>query len=337
MSSHGAAGIYRRGARGRAVITLAVGLSLLAAPGASAAVPTQQGLFVQVGSLGAYSPAQVQAWMARSCKGRDLVLQDVAGEDGRLFQAYLDVITPYAPGGARACFNRAFIGTVDLAWRGGGSKYVEGVQDPSFSQRYLSLSSAVARAFVARYPRLRVDWYLTYEADLNQLYYPSVQQAYKTMLSTEMRNLRVIRPGAVMWSPTFAYPYAAYSGNTVGMTQLRANLLNLFTTLNRSAGGLQFLDLQDFVAGSGCQPSWNRMTPQDAVGWVNFLAGLQQIPTVELNVEQYAVDCATGTNTAGNPVELAARTSYYRSRNILLGPAFEIRYWLQNNGLSLAA
>jgi hypothetical protein len=79
------------------------------------------------------------------------------------------------------------------------------------------------------------------------------------------------------------------------------------------------------------------MTPQDAVGWVGFLSGLQKIPNVQLNVEQFAVDCSTGTIHAGNGGELASRASFYSSRNIVLGPAFEIRYWMQANGLSLAA
>jgi hypothetical protein len=78
------------------------------------------------------------------------------------------------------------------------------------------------------------------------------------------------------------------------------------------------------------------MTPQDAVGWVGFLKGLNKIPNVQLNVEQYAVDCATGMIRAGDARELEARTSFYLSRNIVLGPAFEVRYWMQANGFSLS-
>ena len=337
MRFHGRANYFcRRAGRLLTIVALALGAS--GAQPASAASPPQTGLFIQVASLGpTYSPAQVRSWIERTCKGRTVVLQGVAGEDGRLFQSYLDVIVPFLPGGARACFSRAFVGTVDTAWTGPGTKYVEGVQDPTFTQRYLSLSKAAATAFVSRYPRARVDWYVTYEADLNQLYYPGVHQAFRSLLTTEMRNLRAVRPGAVMWSPAFAYPYSAYRGNTAGMSQLRANLVDLFATLSRDAGGLQFLDLQDYVGASSCEPGWNRMTPQDAVGWVGFLSSLEKIPNVQLNVEQYAVDCATGTIHSGDPNELASRTSFYRNRNIVLGPAFEIRYWMQANGLSLTA
>ncbi|MEA2685139.1 MAG: hypothetical protein QOE93_334 [Actinomycetota bacterium] len=300
------------------------------------ATPASQGVFVQVSTLGpTFSPAQVQAWMERICAGRQVVLQDVAGQDGRLFTTYLDVIAPYLPGGSKACFTKVFVGTVDLAWTGTGSKYSEGVQDAAFQERYLAMSNTAARAFVGRYPRTKVNWYLTYEANLNLLYYPEVHKAYRSMLATEMRNLRSIRAGSTMWSPTFAYPYSDYSSNVAGMTQLRANLINLFGTWGATAGGLQVLNLQDFVAGSACDPAWNQTTPEDAVGWVNFLGSLGQVPTVQLNVEQYSFDCDAGTIGPGNAGELAARTSFYRSLNVALGPAFEIRYWMPANGFSL--
>ena len=100
---------------------------------------------------------------------------------------------------------------------------------------------------------------------------------------------------------------------------------------------MQLPQLQDYVSGSACQPDWDRTSPQDAVSWVNFLVSLGQIQTVELNVEQYSFDCATGMIGPGSASELAARTSLDNSRRIKLGPAFEIRYWMQANGLSLFA
>ena len=120
------------------------------------------------------------------------------------------------------------------------------------------------------------------------------------MLSTEMRNLRAVRPGAVMWSPTFAYPFSAYSGNTTGMSQLRTNLVDLFATLSRDAGGLQFLDLQDYVGGFELRAG---LEPNDAAGrgrLGRFHVSLQKIPNVQLNVEQYTVDCSTGPIHAGD-------------------------------------
>jgi hypothetical protein len=273
--------------------------------------------------------------MSRVCAGRDIVLQDIAGPDGVLKADYLDAITPYLPGGARACFRRAFVGTVDMPWTGAGSKYVEGIQSSSFRAQNVALSKSVARAFVARYRQLKINWYLTYEADLNQLYYPSVQQGYAALFSGEMQALAAIRPRATFsWSPAFWYPYSVYSTNTAGMTQLRSMLVDLFSTL-RTYGGVQLLDLQDFVAGSACQPPGNRMTPSDVVGWARFLASLQQLPEVQINVEQYAVNCSTGGIGPGDPREVANREAFYAGQGLKLGPSFEVRYWMPVHGFAL--
>lgn len=331
LSSRGL--FWRAGAALLAAFASAIVLSS-SASAAPPAPPTP--LFVQVASLGpTYSPAQVETWMRRTCAGREIVLQSIGDAAGRLIQPYLDVIAPYLPGGARACFSRAFVGTVDLAWSGPGSKYVEGIQDAAFVQRHVSQASAAARAFVTRYPRTQFGWYLTYEADLNQLYYPSVLAGYRSLLTTEIRMLRAIRPGSVLWSPAFAYPYSAYKNNAAGMSQLRSNLVALFSALARDAGGLQRLALQDFVGGSSCQPAWNRMTAQDAAGWARFLMGLPQRPTIEMNVEQYAVDCTSGKTRPGNGKEIAGRMAVYRGQGVPIGPAWEIRFWMQANGMAL--
>jgi hypothetical protein len=213
---------------------------------------------------------------------------------------------------------------------------VEGIENASFRQENLTLSQSVAKAFLARYRQVPVNWYLTYEADLNQLYYPAVEQAYAALLGAEMKALAALRPHAVFtWSPAFWYPYSVYSTNVLGMTQLKTMLVNLFSTLRNTGGGVQVLDLQDFVAGSSCQPSTNRMTPTDAVGWMRFLVGLQQVPDVEINVEQYAFNCATGGIGPGNPLDLAGREALYATQGLKLGPAFEVRYWMPVHGLAL--
>jgi hypothetical protein len=304
---------------------------------ASAANGNSSQVFVQVSSLApTYSPAAVGSWMGRVCAGRDVVLQDVASSDGVLKTAYLDVIAPYLPGGARACFRRAFVGTVDLPWTGAGSKYVEGIESSSFREQNLALSKSVAQAFVARYRQVKINWYLTYEADLNQLYYPSVQQGYVALLSGEMQALAALRPRArFSWSPAFWYPYSVYSTNTAGMTQLRSMLVDLFSRLRAASGGVQLLDLQDFVAGSACQPPGNRMTPSDVVGWTGFLASLQQVPDLEINVEQYAVNCSTGGAGPGDPYEVANREAFYAAHGVKLGPSFEVRYWMPLHGFAL--
>jgi len=320
-----------------AFAAFAVGSPGITGSGAVASATTagaSEGLFLQVSSLTpTYSPSTVGAWMQRVCSGRDLVLQDIGGSSGVLMTAYLDVVAPYLPGGAHACFRRVFVGTADLTWRGAGSKYVQGIQDATFRQQNLATSEALAKAFVTRYPTVQVNWYLTYEADLNHLFYPSVEQAYAALFRPEMQALAAVRPHALfLWSPAFWYPYSAYRTNVVGMTQLAAMLDTLFSTLRSAGGGVGVLALQDFVAGSSCQPPANRVTPGDAVGWTRFLIGLHQIPAVEVNVEQYAINCSTGALGAGSPTEVAARESFYASQGLILGPAFETRYWMPLHG-----
>ena len=286
---------------------------------------------VQVSSLSAFTPATVVSWMRQVCRGRDLILQDIASLTGTLQTAYLDVIAPYLPGGANACFRRVFVGTVDLPWIGPGSKYHEGIQDPSFQQLNISLSTSVGRAFVARYPTIQVNWYLTYEANLNDFYYPSIEQAYKSMFSAEMTALAGIRPNsAFSWSPAFWFPYSVYSTNTVGMTQLRAMLIQFLTSL--PSGGIQLLNLQDYVAGSSCQPSSNQVTPSDAVSWVRFLQAFGIVRAVVMNAEQYSVVCSTGGIVVGNWQSVLSREARYVSDGLTLGPAFEIRYWILIHG-----
>jgi hypothetical protein len=91
------------------------------------------------------------------------------------------------------------------------------------------------------------------------------------------------------------------------------------------------LNLQDFVAGSHCQPTGNRSTADDAVSWAKFLDGLGLIPEVTINVEQYALDCASGAYGPGDPADIRARESFYANHAVTLGPAFELRYWMRTH------
>jgi len=309
---------------------------------AAAGTPPPTGsrsFIVQISSLApTVSPATLAGWVRKACAtdpirpARDLILQDVAGADGSLATPYLDAILPFLPGGAQSCFGRVFVGTVDLSWTGAGSKYVEGIQDASFRARHLAASKALATAFVARYPTVPVNWYLTYEADLNDFFYPNVERAYESLFTTEMHNLSALRPSATYaWSPAFWYPYSVYSANTVGMSQLKVNLGTFFTALQQRTAGIQLLDLQDYVAGSACQPASNRVTASDAMNWFGFAKTVSHTREVAINVEQYAVNCATGALGPGDPVEIRARESFYANHAVTMGPAFELRYWIQTH------
>ncbi|MDQ3732831.1 MAG: hypothetical protein M3400_02335 [Actinomycetota bacterium] len=134
------------------------GFSASAAP---AGAPPK-GLMIQVSSLpGSTSPAKLKRWLEdiRLHHGRSssayinaVVVQDIADKTGALYTPYLDVIAPYLPGGATPIFIRAYVGTVDLAWTGAGSKYIEGIENQSFRAQNLNVSRTAAAAFKARYP-----------------------------------------------------------------------------------------------------------------------------------------------------------------------------------------
>ena len=346
----------RRPARHRVGQTLVATLMICGVIGAgssmaaSSAVRTKAGtrtsstvsspsVMIQLSTLSsAVTPTGLKSWMKTICPSGvnptgQLALQDIASNDGTLLTSYLDVLAPYLPGTtSHPCFSRVYVGTVEPVWTGSGNAYVDGVQDAGFVADYLAQSNAVAAAFVAHYPTVANDWYITYEANLNDLYYSPVEAAYQTLLTGELQSRNALRANRhVMWSPAFWYPYSSYHTNTVGMTGVATSLTSLFTALKTVGRGIDVLNLQDYVAGSSCQPVSNQVTPTDAVNWVGFLRGLGVLPSVVVNAEQYGMDCSTGGITYGDPTAVQNREAYYRSNGLTLGPAFELRYWLHNH------
>ena len=309
------------------------------ASAANTSGPASPSVMIQLSTLSsAVTPTGLKSWLRTICPSGvnpvgQLALQDIATDSGTLLTGYLDVLMPYLPGASsRPCFSRVYVGTVEPVWTGSGNAYVDGVQNAPFVADYVSRSNAVATAFVQRYPAVTTDWYLTYEANLNDLYYPQVEAGYLSLLTRELQSRNALRRNAhVMWSPAFWYPYSSYHTNTLGMTGLTASLKSLFTGLQTVGRGIDVVNLQDYVAGSSCQPVSNRMTPSDAVGWVGFLRGLGVVPNVFVNTEQYAMNCTTGGITNGDPTEVKNREAFYRSSGLTLGPSFELRYWLHNH------
>ncbi len=291
-------------------------------------------VFLQVSSLAAITPATVRKWLEAFCAATaeppGLVLQDIASANGVLLTKYLDAIAPMLPGGSQACFGRVYVGTVDLPWHGAGTKYVEGITDPAFRTKYLRLSLTAARRFHARYPYVRNDWYLTYEANLNELYYRDIAASYRLLLTREIDALRSVESGrSVLWSPAFWYPYSIYRSNTAGMAGLKTHLVGLFQATQRASHGRMHVALQDYVGGSSCLPRTDRTTPSDAVGWLRFLQSLRQLNNVSLNVDQFTTKCKTGAIVAATPSAVLSRERFYRAAGVTLGPAFELRYWLR--------
>jgi hypothetical protein len=289
------------------------------------------GWFLQLSTVGPNYPiSAVTRWLGTACKlpvssRPSLVLQDIVDSDGQLATADLDAIAPYLPGGGLHCVSALYVGTTQPAPTDLGSPYTNGVESPAYRADYVATSRSLAAQFVGRYPSLKFNWYLSYEANLNDQYYPDVESAYSSLLTQAETALSQVRATGFLWSPAFWYPWSSYEQNAAGMAGLTQGLGALFSAL-RQTGRRLVIDLQDYVAGSACQPSWNRMTPSDAVGWVRYLASVPAAPAVELNIEQYQTDCTTGGMTSADPAELAARTATYVDAQIPLGPAFELRY-----------
>jgi hypothetical protein len=317
-----------------AIITgccVSVGL-FVANPGsarAAAATDPPMGLMVQVSSLSpATSPATLKGWLedvrrdhhdsAKPAYVNTIVLQDIADGAGALYTRYLDVLAPYLPGGATPIFTRAYVGTVDLAWKGNGSKYIQGIESSTFRAENVKISLAAAKAFYARYPRVAVNWYVTYEANLAGFWDANLAGAYRTYLVQIMNALSSVRANrAFLWSPAFWTMYA--DEPTWAAPGLKANLSKLFSNLPTPLT----LSVQDFVGQSG-----GASTPQSAAAWVAYLKRnwSSHLAKVQINVEQFT-QSASGSIAAGSAAELPRRESYYRSQGIELGAAWEIRYW----------
>ncbi len=293
------------------------------------------GLIIQVSSLApTVPPTTLRTWLntIRSYHRDKLkpgyidtvVLQDIADQNGKLITPYLDVLAPYLPGGATPAFDQAFIGTVDLAWTGSGSKYIEGIEDPAFRSKNVTLSSTAAKAFKARYPRAATNWYIGYEANLSGFWDSAIETSYATYINQLVLALSSVSPGKTyLWSPAFWTPYR--NEPAWALPSLQANLVDLASKIK-----LPFtVDVQDFVGQSG-----GASTKEDAATWINYLkanwksASVSWPLTFETNAEQF-IQNANGAISVGNATEIPTRENYYVQQGIKLGAAWEIRYWHQ--------
>lgn len=296
---------------------------------AATAPEPPQSLILQVSSLApTTTPAQLKVWLETiRTKHRDtskpayidsIVIQDIAGQDGKLLTDYLDVLSPYLPGSATPAFSKAYLGTVDLTWTGAGSKYIEGIEDTTFRDKNISLSRTAAQDFKTRYPNISADWYITYEANLAGFWDTKIETAYVTYLNGLSASLSTVAPNKVfMWSPAFWTPLR--NEPSWALPDLKTNLNDLFTKLSPSP----ILNLQDFVGQSN-----GESTKEDAVAWVTYLkTNLTTQPrSIQMNVEQFK-QSAGGAMSVGDSAELSQRENYYVAQGVPLGASWEMRYW----------
>ena len=313
-----------------AAVALAVGLLVAAGPAdASVGTDPPMGLMLQVSSLApSVSPATLKTWLTDVRRDhRDptkpgyvnaIVVQDIADPTGALYTSYLDVLAPFLPGGATPAFTRAYVGTVDLPWTGGGSKYTAGIESSTFRSENKTKSVAAAKAFHSRYPQVVNDWYITYEANLAGFWDANLAAAYRAYIVGLSKAFAGVTPHrSLLWSPAFWTMFA--DEPAWAWPDLKKNLSTLFADLPTRLT----LSIQDFVGQSA-----GATTPQNAAAWVRYLkqGWSSTLDRVQINVEQFA-QSAGGAITTGSATELPAREEYYRGQGIELGAAWEMRYW----------
>jgi hypothetical protein len=329
-----------------------------------------KGLFIQLSSW-SWGPAALTDWMNYICQThrdpaqpgyiRDLVLQDVATPDpnasptqnppvanDQLLGADIDALLPYFPGGNGPCqFDNVFVGTVDLQ-AAAPDPYRTGIQDPNRRWNVLLRSRTVADAFAAHVqssanPSVIFHWYVTYEAMLNYFTDSSVEQGYLAFMLEYIHQLSAVAGGkAFLWSPGFDQLPTDYPVGSPSRTQLQSTLQSFFSQLKAQAaaydsygstsGGPLWLDLQDHVGSMDCYVT--PMTAVDAATWFSFLGSLTTFTSLRMNVEQFRhQDPASCTSplVAADPAEVTNREAYYGSQGIVLGAAWELRFWGDNN------
>lgn len=309
-------------------------------------------LFVQVSSVPTGAEAyKTQAWFNKACaqnpKLDSLVLQNVADAQGNLYAAQLDTISSYFK-----CFSNIFVGTTEPLWDGPGSPYVEGIVDPNFRWSQIYLSRAIADKFIARYPDLYFNWYITYEANLNffvgddvrtdtkvgtPITGNSVKEAYKAYLAQLSGDLYAKKPRAVLWSPTFWKPFLDMSAEE------RANLQVAIQDTIAASNRVNWLHFQDFMgqqsfvrceSTASCYPRViYKIGCDNTKNYYSLLSDATantQIVSLRVNMEmfitQYLPNDTYGLMPA-DKYELFEREACYSRNNLPIGASWEIRWW----------
>ncbi|MGH3385549.1 MAG: hypothetical protein ACRDO1_13295 [Nocardioidaceae bacterium] len=326
-------------------------------------------LIIQLSSW-SFGPAALTDWMNYICANRrnpaqpgyvrSIVLQDIATPDptasveenpptadDQLLTPLIDALLPYFPGGTGPCqLDNVFVGTIDLApYR--ANPYSDGIKDENYRWNNILRSRTLADEFKAHVaasgnPGVVYHWYVTYEAMLNYFDDPGIQQGYLAYLLELTRQLAEVRDdSAMLWSPGVdAAPPPGGIGGTLG-----TNLASFFAQYKSQAaaynsygagsGGPLWLDLQDHVGSMDCGAG-HHMTKEDAAAWLDGLRGLFSFTSLRMNVEQFRhldPGSCTSALVAADPAEVMARESYYNTNGILLGAAWELRFWGANNHL----
>lgn len=315
-------------------------------PMEAARLTANKGLFVQVSTLSATAAADLKEWFEHICEKHNrlsksstnyihnLVLQDVADEQGRLYMKYraelpgtvedyhpsnhqIDVLAPYFH-----CFDKIFFGTLDPVYHGRGSLYVEGISSEQFRWDYINKSTLVMDKLAAIFSGLNFNWYLTFESNLNYLYLKSVKEGYKALFKELTERMAARKSGHTLWSPNFWSLYRKLPASE--KSQLGEQMMEVFKT----APHIDMLHFQDFLGGTSANADNERANISDAIGYYNLIASLPTRPAqVAVNLEQYKISSSSGALEPVAPLEMANREEQYLRAQVPIGISWEIRFW----------
>lgn len=304
-------------------------------------------LFISPSALGSVSDAEVRAWLEHICAYHrlpespnridTLVLSSIAdadpgdpsgvsaricasappGKDPRWYHPTnhkLDIISKYFNS-----FDAVYVGTVSTRWKGTGSKYIEGIQDAGFRQKNLQLSTNALDRFMATYPELKPNWYISYEANLSYFTDAKIKDAYAVYNLELCKEMLARRNAAILWSPNFWTHYGAMSSETRNI--LVSNLKDYFSRVPISE-----VHFQDHMGGTSALGS-KRFTVDDAKHYYDLLVGLRG-PGIRVNTEMFIRTAPKNFKTAPMSHEdYFQRMKDYERLHLPLGASWEIRYW----------
>ena len=299
------------------------------------AVP--KSLFVQVTSVPAGAEAyRTRTWFKKICDNhrsvgspnyiQDLVLSEVADQNGTLDAARLSIVEDYF-----GCFDNVFVGTANLDH---ADPYVAGMKDSTFRWDNILLSEKIAQAYDARFqqkfPGQAFHWYVSYEANLNAFSLDTtLKNAYAAYLLELSNRLTAVRAGSVLWSPAFWTQYAAVSDQTA----LRSAIADVMA----AAPKVNWLHFQDFVGQAAKQNCSTAavtygFNASDGIGYYNLInqAVGSKLASLRVNMEHFVsggAGCPSGGLYPGESTELSARENAYQTAGVPIGASWEVRWW----------
>ncbi|WP_433847448.1 hypothetical protein [Acinetobacter proteolyticus] len=283
--------------------------------------------------------------ICQSKEEHNLVVIKAVNNKGDLNNKYLDQIQPYYK-----CFNKVFFSVDSKKWERKSSnwedtKYYNGIMNKKFAQDNIDYALQNAKKIINKYPNMKFNWYIHYEANLNFFKSDKIKESYKFYLKNLSDSLYILKPADILWSPAFWTPYSKLKNNE--KLKLTQNLNDLFKNTPR----ITWLHFQDFLGqttytnceNNSCQikttSNQSFKNPEEAClnTKENYL--LLRNATKNTNIKNLKVNMELFTSIKSKsnsyiPTEselITERESCYSENNIPIGISFELLYMNPKN------